>query len=253
MQVVAQAVINPENIEVTLEDVGGLGEIIADITRNVITPMQHPELYRSSLLRQKRGVLLYGPPGTGEWARVGCLVATGVCVMHSVGGRCSAGMGKSVWVAGTGWCCLLLPADLLCCPLAHPLTCRPLTCLQARPCLPRRWPASAAPASSCSRAPPASGKLQAGKQQTGKQQAGSSRLAAVAGSSSGPGYACTPLCLPACLLASQLTLPPVHLPTTPPCFPRCCPLLAASGTATATSLWQQCGAWPPSCSPASSS
>lgn len=27
--------------------------------------MRHPNLYCSSLLRQKRGVLLYGPPGTG--------------------------------------------------------------------------------------------------------------------------------------------------------------------------------------------
>lgn len=33
--------------------------------RNVITPMRHPSLFNSSLLRQKRGVLLYGPPGTG--------------------------------------------------------------------------------------------------------------------------------------------------------------------------------------------
>ncbi|KAI3433373.1 hypothetical protein D9Q98_003190 [Chlorella vulgaris] len=64
--VVAQAVINPAAIEVSLEDVGGLDHIIEDITRNVITPMVHPELFRSNLLRQTRGVLLYGPPGTGK-------------------------------------------------------------------------------------------------------------------------------------------------------------------------------------------
>ena len=62
---VAQAVINPANIDVSLGDVGGLDHIIEDVTRNVITPMRHPSLYHSSLLRQKRGVLLYGPPGTG--------------------------------------------------------------------------------------------------------------------------------------------------------------------------------------------
>lgn len=35
--------------------------------RNVITPMRYPNYFHSSLLRQKRGVLLYGPPGTGAW------------------------------------------------------------------------------------------------------------------------------------------------------------------------------------------
>ena len=32
----------------------------------VIKPLQHPELYRSSLVGQVKGVLLYGPPGTGK-------------------------------------------------------------------------------------------------------------------------------------------------------------------------------------------
>ena len=32
----------------------------------VIKPLQHPQLYRSNLVRQVKGVLLYGPPGTGK-------------------------------------------------------------------------------------------------------------------------------------------------------------------------------------------
>jgi len=32
----------------------------------VIAPLREPALFRSSLLRQARGVLLYGPPGTGK-------------------------------------------------------------------------------------------------------------------------------------------------------------------------------------------
>ena len=32
----------------------------------VVRPLQHPELYRSSLVGQVKGVLLYGPPGTGK-------------------------------------------------------------------------------------------------------------------------------------------------------------------------------------------
>lgn len=64
--VIAQEVVNPAHINVTLRDVGGLDHIIEDLRRNVITPMRRPELFRTSLLRQKRGVLLYGPPGTGK-------------------------------------------------------------------------------------------------------------------------------------------------------------------------------------------
>ena len=58
--------VNPKCISVSLEDIGGLGHIIEDLKRNVITPMLRPDLFRTSLLRQKRGVLLYGPPGTGK-------------------------------------------------------------------------------------------------------------------------------------------------------------------------------------------
>ncbi|KAL6769337.1 hypothetical protein ACKKBG_A30615 [Auxenochlorella protothecoides x Auxenochlorella symbiontica] len=64
--VIAQEVVNPAHINITLQDVGGLDHIIEDLQRNVITPMRRPELFRTSLLRQKRGVLLYGPPGTGK-------------------------------------------------------------------------------------------------------------------------------------------------------------------------------------------
>ncbi len=48
---------------------------LQDVMRNVIIPMRHPGWFHSSLLRQQRGVLLYGPPGTG--AR---LTATTACV-----------------------------------------------------------------------------------------------------------------------------------------------------------------------------
>lgn len=58
--------VNPRQIDVTLTDVGGLEDIIDDLRRNIITPMRRPEHFRTTLLRQKRGVLLYGPPGTGK-------------------------------------------------------------------------------------------------------------------------------------------------------------------------------------------
>jgi len=66
VQIIAQEVINPRQIDITLSDVGGLDDIIDDLRRNIITPMRRPEHFRTTLLRQKRGVLLYGPPGTGK-------------------------------------------------------------------------------------------------------------------------------------------------------------------------------------------
>lgn len=66
MQIIAREVVNPDLIDVTLDDIGGLDHIIDDLRRNVITPMLQPQHFRTSLLRQKRGVLLYGPPGTGK-------------------------------------------------------------------------------------------------------------------------------------------------------------------------------------------
>ena len=56
--------------------------------RNVITPMRHPDFFHSTLLRQKRGVLLYGPPGTGE--------AAAAATWDGVQAAC--------WTFGMGWC-----------------------------------------------------------------------------------------------------------------------------------------------------
>ena len=59
--------INPADIKVTWQDIGGLDEIIDDIRQTVIYPLQHPELFnQSKLLTTPKGVLLYGPPGCGK-------------------------------------------------------------------------------------------------------------------------------------------------------------------------------------------
>ncbi|UJR28255.1 hypothetical protein I4U23_009505 [Adineta vaga] len=59
--------INPEDIKVTWQDIGGLDETIDNIRQTVIYPLQHPELFsHSKLLTTPKGVLLYGPPGCGK-------------------------------------------------------------------------------------------------------------------------------------------------------------------------------------------
>ncbi|SCU90701.1 LANO_0D09670g1_1 [Lachancea nothofagi CBS 11611] len=69
---VLASVVLPQDIDVTFADVGGLEDMVEELTESVICPLTMPELYASSsssgagLLSAPRGVLLYGPPGCGK-------------------------------------------------------------------------------------------------------------------------------------------------------------------------------------------
>mmetsp|Transcript_13923 Transcript_13923/g.27503 ORF Transcript_13923/g.27503 Transcript_13923/m.27503 type:complete len:369 (-) Transcript_13923:537-1643(-) len=64
---IAQEAINPQNIDVSFDDIGGLEEEKRRLKEIVILPFTRPELFaRGKLLRPPKGVLLYGPPGTGK-------------------------------------------------------------------------------------------------------------------------------------------------------------------------------------------
>ncbi|CUS22715.1 LAQU0S06e04390g1_1 [Lachancea quebecensis] len=64
---VLASVVLPQDIEVKFSDVGGLEDIIEELTESVIYPLTMSELYTShSLLTAPRGVLLHGPPGCGK-------------------------------------------------------------------------------------------------------------------------------------------------------------------------------------------
>ena len=67
-QVILQDLVFPEDIPVSFEDIGGLGNIIEELKESVIYPLTMPDLYMhsSSLLAAPSGVLLYGPPGCGK-------------------------------------------------------------------------------------------------------------------------------------------------------------------------------------------
>ena len=47
-------------------DIGGLEDQIQEIKEAVELPLTHPELYDDIGIHPPKGVILYGPPGTGE-------------------------------------------------------------------------------------------------------------------------------------------------------------------------------------------
>lgn len=65
--VIACDVVNPDDIDVTFESIGGLDDIKEALHELVILPLQRPGLFsHGRLLGPQKGVLLYGPPGTGK-------------------------------------------------------------------------------------------------------------------------------------------------------------------------------------------
>jgi SpoVK/Ycf46/Vps4 family AAA+-type ATPase len=64
---IACDVINPQDIDVTFDSIGGLDAVKQDLKELVILPLQRPDLFaHGKLLRPQKGVLLFGPPGTGK-------------------------------------------------------------------------------------------------------------------------------------------------------------------------------------------
>ena len=54
----------------TYADVGGLEQQIQEIKEAVELPLTHPELYEEMGIKPPKGVILYGPPGTGNFQNV---------------------------------------------------------------------------------------------------------------------------------------------------------------------------------------
>lgn len=59
-------VLNPSDISVGFDDIGGLEDVKKSIQELIVFPLQHPDLFQGKLLRPPKGILLYGPPGTGK-------------------------------------------------------------------------------------------------------------------------------------------------------------------------------------------
>lgn len=61
-----EQLLTPEVPDVSYADIGGLDTQIQQVRDAVEMPFRHPELYRAYGLRPPKGILLYGPPGSGK-------------------------------------------------------------------------------------------------------------------------------------------------------------------------------------------
>ncbi|KAL9265081.1 putative AAA domain-containing protein [Drosera capensis] len=59
-------VIPANEIGVTFADIGALDEIKESLQELVMLPLKWPDLFKGGLLKPCRGILLFGPPGTGK-------------------------------------------------------------------------------------------------------------------------------------------------------------------------------------------
>ena len=58
--------VSPNDIGVTYDMIGGLGEVKELLRQSVTYPLKFPHLYSEGIAREAvKGVLLFGPPGTG--------------------------------------------------------------------------------------------------------------------------------------------------------------------------------------------
>jgi transitional endoplasmic reticulum ATPase len=53
-------------IDVTYDDIGGMGKTLGEVREMIELPLKHPELFQRLGIDPPKGVLLYGPPGTGK-------------------------------------------------------------------------------------------------------------------------------------------------------------------------------------------
>ncbi|MBB3663424.1 transitional endoplasmic reticulum ATPase [Prauserella sediminis] len=70
----------------TLDDVGGMGEIKQSLTEAVLWPLRYPDSFARLGVAPPRGLMLYGPPGNGKTFLVRALAGEGALNVFAVKG-----------------------------------------------------------------------------------------------------------------------------------------------------------------------
>ena len=65
-KLIRPTVIPASQIGVTFDDIGALADIKESLQELVMLPLKRPDLFNGGLLKPCRGILLFGPPGTGK-------------------------------------------------------------------------------------------------------------------------------------------------------------------------------------------
>lgn len=82
-------VVSPQDIGVNYDMIGGLGEVKELLRQSITYPLKYPHLYSEGIAREAvKGVLLFGPPGTGKTMLAKAVATEGGATFLSIDASC---------------------------------------------------------------------------------------------------------------------------------------------------------------------